>query len=315
MDQAEKQKAKKNSKRTLIGVIFLILFAGITAIGFLYYDQIFSETGWCQSNPTSIGFLNQILAFAPKLVGTVLTLFITLLVLYVVGLIFKRIFRGTPRRKTVGRLVNSIFRVVVWVIAVIAILAVWGLNVGALIAGAGVLTLVVGLGMQNLIADVVAGIFLVCDGTLAVGDIVTIDGWRGTVEEIGIRTTKLVNYSGDIRVCTNSTVTTFINQSRRKSYPTVEVSIAYKEDVEKVKKLFEENKEALKAKLPLVQEGPDFMGVSNLGDSGVALSFGAYCKEDDFFQVQRDMRGVLKEFFDENGIEIPFPQVVVHSEK
>lgn len=302
----------KWKKSTKFGLILLVLFAGITILGFVFYEDIYLSSGWCQSSPTGIAFLDKILAFTPKIVGSVQALFVALLVLYIMGLIIKRVFKGTARRLTIGKLINSILKVVIWVAAVIAVLAVWGFNVGALIAGAGVLTLIIGLGMQSLIADVVAGIFLVCDGTIEVGEYITIDGWRGTVQEIGIRTTKLINYSGDIRVCNNSTITTYINQSREKSYPTITVSIAYEENLEAVEKLLSENKEELHKRLPKVIEGPDYMGVANLSESSVDLQFGASCKEEDFFQVQRDMRGVIKNFFNEKGINIPFPQLDVH---
>ena len=306
--------AKKGRAKAVAGLIFLIIFAGISVLGFIYYDQIYLENGWCQSNPTENAFLDACLAFTPKLVGSIQALFVALLLLYIGGLILNRVFKGTPRRVTIGKLMKSILRVIIWVAAVIAVLAVWGFNVGALIAGAGVLTLIIGLGMQSLIADVIAGIFLVCDGTLQVGDIVTIESWRGTVQEIGIRTTKLVNYSGDIRVCTNSTITTFINQSREKSYPTVIVSVPYGENLYKIETLFKEHREELQARLPRVISGPDFMGVASLASSSVDIQFGATCNEADFFQVQRDMRGVIKQFLDENGINIPFPQLVIHTE-
>ena len=307
-------KTKKRTGLTVAGLIFLVIFAGISVLGFIYYNEIYLPEGWCQSRPTNVEFINDFLAFSPRLIGSIQALFVALLLLYIGRIIFKKAFKGTPRRVTVGKLVYSIFRVVIWVAAVIAVLAVWGFNVGALIAGAGVLTLIIGLGMQSLIADVIAGIFLVCDGTLEVGDIVTIEDWRGTVQEIGIRTTKLINYSGDIRVCTNSTITTFINQSREKSYPIVYVGVPYGENLYNIEKLFKEKQEEIKARLPKVISGPDFMGVHELAASSVDLQFGAYCKEEDFFQVQRDMRGVIKQFLEENGILVPFPQIVLHTD-
>ena len=308
-----KAQHKTGRCRAIVGLIFLILFAAIAVLGFVYYDQIYLPDGWCHSAPTGNAFINNFLAFMPHIVGSIQVLFVALLILYIAGLIFKRIFKGSPRRITVGRLIRSIFKVIIWAFAIIAILAVWGVDVGALVAGAGVLTIVIGLGMQSLIADVIAGIFLVCDGTIEVGEIITIDGWRGTVQEIGIRTTKLINYSGDIRVCNNSTITTYINQSRERSYPTIHVGIPYEEDIPRIEKLFAEHKEELHKRLPKVIEGPDYMGVANLSDSSVDLQFGAYCKEDDFFQVQRDMRGVIKTFLEEHGIYVPFPQVVLHN--
>ena len=309
------KKEKKHRARAITGLIFLVLFAAVTVLSFLYHDKWFADDGWFMTYDAGSKLFNTLLRFVPRIVNSIQVLFVALLVLYVVCFIISKVFKGTPRRVTIGKLVNSIIKVVIWIAAIVLVLAVWGINLAALIAGAGVLALVIGLGMQSLIADVVAGIFIVCDGTLQVGDIVTIDGWRGTVQEIGIRNTKLINYSGDIRIANNSTIKVFINQSRENSYPTVNISITYEEDISRVEKLFQEHREELKARLPLVIDGPDYKGVSNLSESSVDLLFGATCKEDDFFQVQRDMRGVLRKFFMEQGIDIPFPQLDVHFDK
>ncbi len=326
-EDIEKMK-KKGKKGFIIGLILLVVFAGITIFSFVCYNQINDNVnGWFRlyevdpNDPEKLiaismsPLLKFIYSIVPKLINTAQVLFVTLLVLYIVGWIIKAVFKGTPRKITIGKLVGSITKVVIWVVSVIAILAVWGMNVGALIASAGVLTLVVGLGMQNLIADVVAGIFLVCDGTLQVGDIVTIDGWRGTVQEIGIRNTKLINYSGDIRVANNSTIKIYVNQSREDSYPTVLVGIPYEADLEKVKEVFEANKAKIRAMCPVLISDIDFNGVEELADSSVNLHFGAKCKEADFFAAQREMRGAIKMVFEENGISVPFPQVDVHMDQ
>ncbi len=305
--------AKKGRGKTIAGLVLLVIFAAVCVLGFVFYEDIYAETGWCHSKPTKIPFFDWILARTPLIVGSIQALFIALLVLYVVCTVLSAVFKGTPRRITIGKLVKSIVKVVVWVSAVIAVLAVWGFNVGALIAGAGVLTLIIGLGMQSLIADVVAGVFLVCDGTLQVGDIVTIDGWRGTVQEIGIRNTKLINYSGDIRVANNSTIKVFVNQSRELSYPVVYVGIGYEENIERVEKIISENRARLAERLPRVIGDVEYLGVNQLADSAVILQFGAKCKEGDFFQVQRDMNREIKLLFDENNVHIPFPQVDVHT--
>ncbi len=306
------EEKKKWKKSTTTGLVLLFLFLIVTVCGFVFYDDIHA---WCDEKGAGDGIVDILIRLIPDVIRTVQVLFVTLLVLFVVCTIIKRIFRGTPRKVTVGRLVNSIFKVVVWVVSVIAILAVWGINLTALIAGAGVLTLVVGLGMQSLIADVVAGIFIVCDGTLQVGDIVTIDGWRGTVQEVGIRNTKIINYSGDIRIANNSTIKVFINQSRENSYPTVLVGVPYEANLQHVKEVFEANKARIREMCPSLISDVDFNGVEELADSSVNLHFGATCKEESFFVAQREMRGAIKTVFEENGISVPFPQVVVHKEK
>ena len=312
---AETEKKTFWKKRTTVGLVLLIVFAAVTVIGFVFHDEWFAADGWCKTHDTGSALFNTILRLIPGAVRTVQVFFVALLALYVICAIIAKVFKGTPRRETIGKLLGSIIKVVIWVAAVIFVLAAWGVNVAAIIAGAGVLALIIGLGMQSLIADVVAGIFIVCDGTLQVGDIVTIDGWRGTVQEIGIRNTKLINYSGDIRITNNSEIKTFINQSRANSYPLVTIGVEYGADLKKVEEIFELERERIKEMCPRVLEGPDYKGVDALADSSVNLLFGATCKEADFAQTQRDMRRALKIVFEENGILVPFPQVDVHFDK
>ncbi len=308
----EKLKKGDIKKSTIVGLVFLGIFFVVTVLGFVFQHDLRDESGWFNTYDTGISFFNSLLRLVPKLVTSIMILFLTLLVLYIVCFVIKKVFRGNPRRITIGKLVNSIFKVVVWVVCIIAILAAWGVNVAALVAGAGVLTLIIGLGMQSLIADVVAGVFLVCDGTLQVGDIVQIDGWRGEVQEIGIRNTKLINATGDIRVANNSTIKVFVNQSRVNSFPTVTVGVEYGEDLKKVESIFEQSKEEIRAHLPLALDEPTYLGVDALDASSVNLLFGIHCKEGDFFAVQRGLKREIKLLFDANGINIPFPQVVVN---
>ncbi len=307
---AQKTEGKKKKKvRTIVGVAFLILFAAVTVLGFVFYEPLFGANAWCKSDPTQIPLLDAAISCLPNIIRSVQALFITLLLLYVICPMVAKLFRGTPRRVTVGKLVLSIVKVILWACGVIGVLAAWDVDVGALLAGAGILTLVVGLGMQSLIADVIAGIFLVMDGTLEVGDVVVIDGWRGNVQEIGIRNTTLINYSGDVRVANNSTIKVFVNQSAATSLPTVLVPIDYDVDVREVEKIFNENRKLIKSHVPAMTDLPQYLGMDELADSGVGLLFGASCKEDDFFAVQRALRRELKLLFDANHIKIPFPQV------
>ncbi len=304
------QQLKKKKTLKIVGFVFLIIFAVLTALSFIFAKEI---DGFVERHTEDDAF-GAIVRGIPHLVYSVQVIFVVLLVLYILGLIYPRVFRGNPRRVTIGKLVAAITKVVAWAIGIIVILAVWGVDVGALITSAGILTLIVGLGMQSLIADVVAGIFLVSDGTLQVGDTVIIDGWRGTVQEIGFRNTRLINYSGDVRVANNSTIKVYVNQSRADSYPLVRVGVAYGEDLDRVRGVFEANKDGIRAKIPAMIAGPDYLNVDKLDSSSVVLLFGATCKEEDFFQVQRDLQCALKQLFDANGIQIPFQQVVVHTE-
>ena len=227
---------------------------------------------------------------------------------------FARIVFHSKKGKTISRLVVSFFK---WVIALCALfftMDAWGADTTTMLASAGVLTLIIGLGSQSLVADILAGIFIVFEGEFQVGDIVIVDGWRGEVKEIGIRTTKLIDAGGNIKIVNNSEIKTIINQTQELSLAKAYVSISYGARLEKVEAVIADNLGSFKNKIPAIVEGPFYKGVTELGESGVALLFVAKCKEDDIYQVQRDMNREIKIMFDDNNVEIPFNQLVVHME-
>ena len=218
----------------------------------------------------------------------------------------------TKKGKTISRLVVSFLKWVIGLCAVFFILDAWGAPATATLTGAGVLALIIGLGSQSLVADILAGIFIVFEGEFQVGDIVIIDGWRGEVTEIGIRTTKLVDAGYNVKIVNNSEIKTIINQTQELSLAKAYVSISYGVRIEKIEAVIADNLDSFKEKIPAIVEGPYYKGVSELGESGVTLLFVAKCQEDDIYQVQRDMNREIKVMFDNNNIEIPFNQLVVH---
>ena len=227
---------------------------------------------------------------------------------------FARIVFHGKKSKTIARLLVSFFKWAIALCAVFFILIAWNADAKIVLAGTGILTLIIGLGSQSLVADILAGIFIVFEGEFQVGDIVIIDGWRGEVKEIGIRTTKLVDVGGNIKIVNNSEIKTIINQTQELSVAKTYVSVSYSARIEKIEAVIADNIEKMKDKIPSIEEGPYYKGVSELGESGVSLLFIAKCKEDDIYQVQRDLNREIKIMFDDNGIEIPFNQLVVHME-
>ena len=218
----------------------------------------------------------------------------------------------SKKGKTLSRLLVSFFK---WVIALCAIfftMDAWGANTTTILASAGVVTLIIGLGSQSLVSDILAGIFIVFEGDFQVGDIVIIDGWRGEVKEIGIRTTKLIDAGYNVKIVNNSEIKTIINQTQELSLAKAYVAVSYGARIEKIEAVIADNLASFKEKIPAIVEGPFYKGVSELGESGITLLFVAKCQKDDIYQVQRDMNREIKIMFDDNNIEIPFNQLVVH---
>lgn len=231
----------------------------------------------------------------------------------IVRLIIGKITKlGSSRMETVGRLLNSFIKYVAVIGAIFYGLQFFGVDSTTMLAGAGIFTLIIGLGAQSLVSDILAGLFIVFEGEFRVGDIVTIDGWRGTVEEIGIRTTKIQSPGQDIKIFRNSNISGVINQTRQFSFAAIDVGIEYGESLERVEAILKRELPHIKQHVPAIVDGPYYKGVSELGDSSVNIKIVAQCMEKDRIQVLRDLNREIKLVFDRNDIGIPFPQIVLN---
>ncbi|MBQ7642352.1 MAG: mechanosensitive ion channel family protein, partial [Clostridia bacterium] len=170
----------------------------------------------------------------------------------------------------------------------------------------------VGLGAQPLIADIIAGLFIVFEKVFDVGDIIVVDGFRGTVKEIGVRTTQIVDTGGNVKIINNADLKTVINMTNQLSLAVCDIGIEYGESLERVEAILKENLPAIKEAIPDIKEGPFYKGVAELADSSVVIRFAAQCEEGSRYQVERDMNRQFKLLFDRNGINIPFPQIVLN---
>ena len=192
------------------------------------------------------------------------------------------------------------------------VLSSFGVNTTVILAGIGILSLIVGLAIQPLLADIIAGLFIVFEDVFHVGDVIVADGFRGQVKEIGMRHTQLVDAGGNVKVINNSDIRSMVNLTDQLSVVSVDMSIEYGESLERVEAIIAQNIDNIKEAIPAIVEGPWYKGVSALADSSVNLKFFAKCEEDDRFQVERDLNRQFKLLFDKNNINIPFPQVVVN---
>ncbi len=242
-----------------------------------------------------------------------LIVFIAAILLIIISFVASKIKKKNNKRTyTVIKLVQSILKYVIILIAIFAILGVWGVNVTAALAGVGIVGLIFGLGAQDLIKDFIAGIGIVMDDQYDIDEVVEINGFKGRVTEIGLRTTRLINASGEIRIIRNGNVGELSNFSRSFSVALVLIDIAYKENIDKVTTLLDEKLPILKENYPQIIEGPVVIGVDSLGASGVSIRITAKTNCEEHYAVQRALLKYIKELFDENDIEIPYDQIVIH---
>lgn len=214
--------------------------------------------------------------------------------------------------ETICRLLHNFLKYISVLALLFYCLSLFGIDTATLLASAGILTLIVGLGAQTLVSDILAGLFIIFEGEFQVGDIVTIGDWRGTVVEIGIRTTKILDGSGNIKIISNSDVTGVVNMTREFSYSWIDVGIEYGESLERVESILEDEFPNIRKHIPNILDGPFYKGVVSLGDNSVNIRIMVLCAEGDRIQMERDLNREMKLIFDRHNISIPFPQVVIN---
>jgi len=249
----------------------------------------------------------------PVILHSLSVFFIGLAIIWLLLTIIRAIGSGSNRRKTVCSLIASFVKYIGAIIIFTVLLGIWFGSgaVTTVVAGLGILGLVIGLGAQSMISDILAGVFIVFENNFCVGDIVTVDDFRGTVTEIGVRTTQIKSPLGDLKIINNSHIRILINMSRHSSFAICEVTISYTEDLERVEKIITANLERIGKKLPAVIETPGYLGAAEFTNRGVLLKIKARCVEADRIQLTRDLNKEIKLLFDKNKIKIAVEQVEV----
>ncbi len=304
---------EQKKKFPVVKLIVVLLMVGFSVTAAFFHDQIFGENSIFQlPDEQAKTIWGMLYGKIPSLIKSVQILTGAVILHYLIKLFTVKSLAKSKRGVTIAKLVNSFVKWIVGIVAVLLILNAWGVDTTTLIASAGILTLVISLGAQSLVADIIAGLFIVVEGEYQVGDIVVIDNWRGTVTEIGIRTTKIEDAGGNVKIVNNSEIKTVINQTQALSVAKVIMPIEYGESLQRVEVVIRDNLDKIRERIPDIVDGPFYKGVTALSASSVDLLFLANCHEENIYQVQRELNRELKLMFDENKINIPFQQVVVH---
>ena len=312
-DLKQNQEELKKKARAIgpVRLVLLISAIVITVLSYVFYEYFFgAKSGWCTTPDTGTKLFDDCLMVLPKLVKCIQAITILYTIVTIIVVILKKTFNRTQRAVTVSALICNLISWLAAIITVIIVLSGFGVDTTAIITGAGVLTLVVGLGMQSLIADIVAGLFIVFENEFNVGDLITIDDFYGEVISIGIRTTK-VKCLGNVKIFNNSEIKGVLNHTTDESRVKTLIDVEYGDRLPEIEKIIKAHVGELK--IEGATDAVSYDGVAALGASGVTLQFTCHCKEQDYYAVDRALKGAVKNMFDEYGIGIPFPQVVVHN--
>lgn len=218
------------------------------------------------------------------------------------------------RNKTLQKLSVNIFSYVLFFILVMMLLTTIGIQIGPLLAGAGIVGLAIGFGAQGLVSDVVTGFFLLLERQIEVDDYVTAGGYNGVVEEVGIRTTRIRSFDGTLNFIPNRNIEGVANHSRGNMRALVDIGIGYDENIDQALEVLQKVADDFTEDERFV-EGPNVLGVQSLGSSDVVIRILGKTQNMEQWAVERDLRKAMKEALDAANIEIPFPhQVFIQKE-
>ena len=244
---------------------------------------------------------------------SVLALAITILASNVILFILNLFRNKKGRTGTLATVFSSLVKYAAVIIAFCWILSIIGVNVSTIFASVGILALILGFGAESLVADLVTGVFIIFENQYNVGDIIEIDGFRGKVKEIGIRTLSLEDTGGNIKIINNSDLKNIINRSNQRSVAVCDVGISYNVDLEKFDKVLDKILADIKSKHDIFIDRVECVGVESLANSCVVLRIIADVNEENIFKGKRILNKELKIAFDKAGISIPYPQLDVHN--
>lgn len=256
-----------------------------------------------------------------EIVGPILIILISIIVYLFIKSIINRVFRirnkyvDKRKSKTINSLINNLIKYFIVIVDIVMILDIFGIDTKTLIASLGVVGLVAGLAVQDTLKDFVAGVSIILENQYRVGDVVTIKGFSGEVVDLGIKSTKIRAYTGEVMIISNHLIEEVINHSLDKSVAIIDIPISYNTDVDKLESVLNDLFKSLNGSIKGITSDIKILGLQSYDDSSITYRVVCDTVPMEHLQVERDLKKAIKICLDKNKIEIPFPQVVVHNGK
>lgn len=255
-----------------------------------------------------------------NLSAIVIVVLVSVAVWEIVTALIERHFKATDeegnliersaRERTLLPLLRNFILIVLLLIVVMIVMSQVGINIGPLLAGAGVVGLAVGFGAQTLVKDIITGLFILFEDQIQVGDVIEVAGHAGLVEAMTIRTLRLRDLEGIVHILPFSQVDTVMNKTKEFSYYVMDIGVAYRENTDQVVEVINQLSTELRADPvigPLMLDDIEVLGVDAFADSAVIIKARIKTLPIKQWQVGREFNRRMKLRFDELGIEIPFP--------
>jgi len=224
-------------------------------------------------------------------------------------------FEGRKRMVTLSRLIKSFIRISLISIFLLVLFSELGLDIAPLLTGLGIIGIAVGFGAQELIKDVISGLFIILENKIRVGDVAMINGTRGVVELLEIRTVNIRDRSGTIHIFQNGKIDSISNLTKEWSAMIFNIGVAYKENIDHVMEVIQKVGDLLKEDekfSKLMINTVEIQGVNDFGDSAIMIGARIKTSPGNQWLIGREFRKRLKVAFDQEGIEIPFPHRTIY---
>lgn len=215
------------------------------------------------------------------------------------------------KKKTILSLIKNILKYIIYIFVILSILSVYGVDTTGIVASLGIAGLVIGLALQDIIADFVSGIFILFDDQYTIGDVIEINGFKGEVIGFGLMSTKIKNATGDVLILSNSSFKEVKNFSRNNTNLILNLDVAYNTDIDKLETVLKDLEEDVK-KIENVNGEYKLLGINEFSSSSIKYLITIECKANCQYQIKRDYLKLVKKAFDENNIEIPYNKLDVN---
>lgn len=222
---------------------------------------------------------------------------------------------AAARAATLWIMVRRVIAVIIMVFAILMVFSVWGLSLAPFLAVGTVVGAAIGFGAQDVVKDLLAGFFILAEDQYQIGDVVTIAGTSGTVEDIQFRVTVLRDLEGNVHFIPNGQITVATNLTNLFAQPVVDVGIAYRSDLDRAMEVMLDELKALHAEpewSARITAEPEMLGVQELADSAVVLRARMTTTAEERWSVRREALRRIKKRFDQEGIEIPYPHITLY---
>jgi len=246
-----------------------------------------------------------------------LGIIIYIIIKHIINKITKKIKinKGIDKRKnTIVSLISNIFKYIIGILIILSILGVFGIDTTSILASLGIVAAVIGLAFQDIAKDLIAGVSIIFDNQYAVGDFVKINGFTGEVLEVGLRTTKIKAYTGEVMILSNSTITEVINYNLAKTNLVIDVNVSYDTNIDKLEKVLLSLNNKIKDFEEVTGE-LSLLGIDELSSSSIVYKIVIPCKPTTQYGLKRKMLKLLKIELDNNNIEIPYNKLDVNIRK